>query len=248
MNREILRVTARQLLGRRRTLLMLLLAAVPVLVALVFRIGGVEAGSIPGDQDFLLAVFDGLLVTLLLPLIALLFGTATFGAEIEEGTVIYLLAKPIPRWRTLLAKLVVATLATMLLVGGATLLSGLVAVAGVPEATGVIVGYTVGVAAGSIFYTTVFVALSLLTSRALIVGLVFILLWEGVLANFLSGIRFLSIRQYTLGIADAAGVAGRVTRDVLDAPPAVALGVVVTAVALLVAVRRLEGFEIPQED
>jgi ABC-2 type transport system permease protein len=42
-----------------------------------------------------------------------------------------------------------------------------------------------------------------MTSRALIIGLVYTLLWEGVLAGLLEGTRFLSIRQATLGLAAA---------------------------------------------
>jgi ABC-2 type transport system permease protein len=245
---EIVRVTARQLLGRRRTLVMLLLALVPVGLAVVFRLSGAETGSVAGDQAFLVAVFDGMVVTLLLPLIALLFGTAAFGAEIEDGTVVYLLAKPIPRWRTTLAKVLVAGFLAAVLVAAATLATGLIALAGVPDSSGIVVGYLVAVAFGAVIYTSVFVALSLVTSRALITGLMFVVVWEGLLANVLTGIRFLSIRQYTLGIADAAGVGGRVSAEALDALPALLLGAIVAIAATIVSVRRLQGFEIPQED
>jgi ABC-2 type transport system permease protein len=245
---EMVRVTVRQLLGRRRTLIMVLLALVPIALALLFRLSSGAPASIAGDRDFLRSVLDAFLVTLLLPLIALLFGTAAFGAEIEDGTVVYLLAKPIPRWKTVLAKLLVAGTATIVLAGAATLLTLVITVAGASGWEGLLTGYLAGVSAGSVIYTAVFVALSLVTSRALIAGLVFVVIWEGVLANLLAGIRFLSIRQYALGIADAAGVDGRITPDTLDALPAIALGAIVTIVATLVAIRRLGGFEIPQED
>ena len=48
-----------------------------------------------------------------------------------------------------------------------------------------------------------FTALGVVTSRALVVGLAYTLLWEGVLAGLLEGTRFLSIRQGTLGVAAA---------------------------------------------
>ena len=37
-------------------------------------------------------------MTIVLPLAAVLFGTGAFGAENDEGTILYLLAKPISRW------------------------------------------------------------------------------------------------------------------------------------------------------
>ena len=42
---------------------------------------------------------------------------------------------------------------------------------------------------------------SVFTSRALVVGLGYTLIWEGVLSGLLEGTRFLSIRQATLGVA-----------------------------------------------
>jgi ABC-2 type transport system permease protein len=245
---EIGRVTARQLLGRRRTVLLVLLAAVPLLLGLMFRASGFHGASVLADRDFIASVFDALVITLLVPLIALLFGTAAFGAEIEDGTVVYLLAKPVQRAAVVAAKMAVACAAAVILSAGSTLLTGLVALSDVNGAGGVIRGYAVGAAAGAVVYGAVFVALSLLTSRALVAGLLYMLLWEGVLANFLSGIRFLSIRQYALGIADAAGVNGQISTGTLNGTTAVALAVIVTIGAGVVAVRRLQAFEIPQAD
>ncbi len=245
---EVVRVTARQLLGRRRTLLMGLLAVVPVVLALIYRLGGSESGSVSADREFLIGLFDALIVTLLLPLVALLFGTAAFGAEIEDGTVIYLLAKPVGRLRLVFAKLAVAAGATFGVVGLSALVSGLIVLVDVPDGPSLIVGYLVGVGAGAVLYGAVFVALSLVTGRALIAGLLYVLIWEGLLANLFAGIRVLSIRQYVLGLADAAGVSGRITTDTLPAGSALGLGVVVAVLAVVVALRRLQAFEVPQAD
>ena len=106
----IIQVTLRQLLGRRRTILLGLLAAVPVLLALVFWAAGHAT-----VHDFASGVLDAVGVTLLLPIVAVLFGTAAFGAEIEDGTVVYLLAKPISRWAIVLAKLIGAAGMTAIL-------------------------------------------------------------------------------------------------------------------------------------
>ena len=43
-----------------------------------------------------------------MPLVALIIGTAALGSEIEDGTAVYLMIKPIPRWRIALAKIIVA--------------------------------------------------------------------------------------------------------------------------------------------
>lgn len=243
---EVARVTARQILGRRRSILMALLAAIPVLLALIFRLAGPTSPR--ALEGFTESVFVAMIVTLLLPLVALVFGTAAFGTEIEDGTVVYLLAKPVRRRTVVLAKWVVAGAAALVLAAAATLLAGLLGLAGRPDGVETTIGYTVGVAVGAMVYAAVFVALSLVTGRALIAGLLYVLVWEGALADLFSGIRFLSIRQYILSIADAAGVGGRVGGDTLELATAVVLAVVVTVVGLAIAVRRLAAFEIPQAD
>jgi len=82
-------LTLRSLLDRRRFWLMVLLAGVPVLIALIGRTFG---GSMRGEE-----IFDPLVVSTVLPLVALVFGTAALGSEMDDGTIVYLLTKPIRR-------------------------------------------------------------------------------------------------------------------------------------------------------
>ena len=74
-------------------------------LAVVYRLGSQDTDQ----QDWVAnTLLDGLVVTTLLPLTALVFGTAALGAEIEDGTAVYLLAKPVPRSRIILGKLLAA--------------------------------------------------------------------------------------------------------------------------------------------
>jgi ABC-2 type transport system permease protein len=110
------------------------------------------------------------------------------------------------------------------------------------------VGAAVGTAVGATAYATVFFALSLMTGRALAIGLIYVLVWEGVLAGLLEGTRALSIRQYALTISAAIADPGVVDPGGLDVRAAVVLAAVAIVVATLVAVRRLRSFEIGQAD
>ncbi len=67
---------------------------------------------------------------------------------------------------------------------------------------------------GALAYAVVFALLSIVTSRALIAGLVFVFIWEGAVTGIFQGMRYLSIRHYTLGLADWLS---DVPRDYLDA-------------------------------
>jgi hypothetical protein len=58
-----------------------------------------------------------------MPLVALVFGTAALGSELDDGTAIHILTKPIPRWTIVLPKLVVAGGLTALLLVASTIMS-----------------------------------------------------------------------------------------------------------------------------
>jgi ABC-2 type transport system permease protein len=235
-------LTARSLLGRRRSVLLVLLALLPVAAAILVRVSGREASV---GEEVATAIMDRLLVTTLLPIVGLVFGTAALGAELEDGTAVFLLVKPIDRWRIVVAKLIVAVGLSIALVAPASFLAG--AILG-PGGTGLsgAVGAAVGTAIGATVYATVFFALSLVTGRALAIGLVYVLVWEGVLAGLLEGVAALSIRQYTLAISAAITHPGVADAGLLDAPTALVLSVVAVAVAAVIAVRRLSSYEIGQ--
>ena len=231
----IVGVTLRGLLGRRRMLLMLLLVALPVIVGLIIRLAG---GSRDAPE-----ILDTLVIRTVLPLVALIVGTAAIGSEIEDGTAVFLLVKPIARWRIALAKLLVAAGLTAVLVVPSIVLTGVLVAGAGGEALGVTFGFALAALAGGTAYATAFTALGTVTSRALIVGLGYTLIWEGVVADLLEGVRFLSIRQATLGLA--AAWAGEDTVDAALAPAASALLIAVVIVgAFVVTTTALRRFQI----
>ncbi|MEX0709910.1 MAG: ABC transporter permease subunit [Chloroflexota bacterium] len=242
MNGVIAGITLRQLLSRRRTLLLLLLGGVLVLVAGVFRLAGEELRALP----FTAGLLSNLGAGTLMPLVALLFGTGALGAEIEDGTATFLLAKPISRRTVVLTKLAVAAGCSAALTCGPMLLAGLIGAGGLGD--GLVLGMVAGAAIGSLLYCSVFVALSLITSRALVFGLAYVLIWEGLLAGLFAGTRTFSIRQQTLAFADAIGSIPRTILDTpLDLTSAVVVGAFVLVGGTLLAIRRLGSFEISGE-
>jgi len=242
MNGVVARITLRQLLSRRRTLLLLLLGGVLVLVAVVFRLAGDQLRALP----FTAGLLGTLGIGTLMPLVALLFGTGAIGAEIEDGTALFLLAKPLRRRTVVLTKLAVAAACSAALTCGPMLLAGLIAAGGLGD--GLVLGMTAAAAIGSLLYCAVFVALSLVTGRALVFGLAYVLIWEGLLAGLFAGTRTFSIRQQTLAIADAIASVRRTVFDAqLDLTTAIVVGVLVLVVATLLAIRRLASYEISGE-
>ena len=58
-----------------------------------------------------------------------------------------------------------------------------------------------GVAVAGTTYTALFLGLAALTRHAVVIGLLFVLLWEGLLGNLLSGIRWLAIGAWGREVA-----------------------------------------------
>ena len=238
----IVRLTFRQLLGQKRTILMAAFALLPVLIALLVR---VSADSNEDLQELTASVIlNGLVVGLLLPFTALVFGTAALGTEFEDGTAVYLLSKPIPRSTVVISKLLVAWAATVGVVLVSALAAGLITIAGEPQ-DGIVLGFAVGVVVGSLVYCAAFIWLSIATSRALIAGLLYVFIWENVVVGLFEGVRIFSIRAYSLGIAGAFMDVRRGVFDPdLSGPVAAILAVVIIGVTTWFAIRGLRRWEI----
>ncbi len=244
MIEAIVRVTVRALLGRRRAVLMLLLAAVPVLVGMLARLHGLSGNPATRTAGTL----EPVIVATLLPLLALVFGTAALGAELEDGSAIHLLTKPVARWRIVAAKILAAAPVVAVIVGAATVLTGLL-IGGEGDGVGVTLSFAAGVLVGSLLYVTLFVALSILTGRALVIGLLYVLIWEGMLAGLFEGTRVLSIRQYVLSMVAAIDPSNTVgSASTLSTPTAIVGAVAVLAVGFLMAVRALERYQLSAGD
>jgi ABC-2 type transport system permease protein len=115
------------------------------------------------------------------------------------------------------------------------------------ESIGTTAGFALAALAGGTAYAVGFTALGLLTSRALVVGLGYTLIWEGVLAGLLEGTKFLSVRQATLGIA--AELTGEDIGSTPLAPlTSVVIIVVVIAGGVILTALRLRRFQLRAAD
>jgi ABC-2 type transport system permease protein len=138
-----------------------------------------------------------------LPVIALIVGTGVLGSEVDDGTIVHVLTKPLPRRDIILAKLLVASGVTALTAAVPLFVAGVLA-----GSVRLGVGLAVAATVGALAYSALFLLLSLLTRRPVLLGLVYILVWEGLLGRFVSGTRVLSIEQYVITIADRISPTG----------------------------------------
>jgi ABC-2 type transport system permease protein len=237
MNATVARITWRALLGGRRVLLLLALPVVLLGLAGALRLAGVA------DADVAVGVLDAFALGTLVPLLGLIAGTGVIAPEIDDGSVVYLLSKPLPRLTVVLSKLAVAVGCITLFAAVPTLLAGLL-LAGAEE--GLAVGFAVGALVGGVAYAAVFLLLGVVSRHAVVVGLLYALVWEGLVGGYVPGARTLSIRQWATSVAAAL-----VDRDVTTA---VSLGLAVTLLAVSAvaatwfAGRRLRSLTLAGED
>src|SRR3954470_3759720 len=157
LNRTVLWLTRRQLFAKRRLYIAIALMLIPALITLIIRFNAIE-----GDLDpvgSLQTIYREIVLGVLLPVGALVFGTSAFGGEVDDGTLIYLMVKPVPRWQLTFSKYIVALLATLAVVIPAILLAWLAMGNGVDFR--VPLGYSAGAAVGALIYCATFVTLGI---------------------------------------------------------------------------------------
>ena len=96
INSTIARLALQALLGRRR--FYLLLAFPVLLVALVAMVAALA------DGDAAYELLPGLGYPLVLPLVAILAASSVLGPEVDDGSIVYLLSKPVNRYGVALSK------------------------------------------------------------------------------------------------------------------------------------------------
>jgi len=231
-------LTLRQLSGKWRLIIMTVLAAMPVVVALLTL---AERGA-PTVAEFEIIVFSTMLYGSIAPLVVLAIAAAAFGNEVEDRTLANLTISPVQRWQIALPKLLATITIAAPFIALSAGLTAHIAFLGDERATiAIIVSALVGVA----MYASAFVWLGLVSTQAIGVGLLYIVLWEGFFSGFVSGVRLLSIRHYAIAVMHA--IDGRRFADAEHLGPAVAITISTLVIGgfLFATVRRLRKMDVP---
>ena len=189
-------LTLRQHVHGKRWLVMMVLFLLPVGLALVVR------GTAP---DVPSVVIEFILVFMfipqaLLPFVALLYASGIIQDEQEEQTITYLLVRPIPKWAMYSVKLLATLTTTVLLATVFTMLTYTAIYAGTGD-TGDNIPFRCLKAASIhalavVAYCSLFGLMGLVTKRILVIGVMYILIVEGVLANLPFSIRLVTVIYY----------------------------------------------------
>jgi ABC-2 type transport system permease protein len=194
-------LTIRQNLHGKRWMVVGALFLLPAVLALLLRCARTNIPS--GALEFILVFM--FIPQAILPLVALLYGSGMIQDELEEQTITYLLIRPLPKWALYVVKLL-ATVATVVFLTavftGITYCVIYVGASAPAENIPLRCVTAMGIhSLAMIAYCSLFGLLSLLTKRSLVVGILYIVVVEGVLANLPFGIRLMTVIYYTRLIA-----------------------------------------------
>lgn len=238
MNRTIAALAVRALFGQKRGFLLMALPVLLVGLAVLTTVltdGSQAVDPVSGAFGF----------SLVLPLVALLVSTGVLGPEIEDGSIVYLLSTPVSRLTVAVSKQLVATVVTLVLGAAAVCVSAVILD---PAELGQALGLGAGAAVAGTAYCGLFIALSALLRHGTVAGLIYVLVIEGLLASWLSGLRYVSVGSF------GRRVTGALTEDLtlvvrdISLPYAVLAAVLVTVGGALLAGNRLRSFELRGED
>lgn len=195
----IIRVTLLQLIGRRRSIGLLLLAAVPAVILLLVGLNVNERDT----EEFFRTVILWLVLGVVVPIIAIVLGSGSLGDERAQKTMSYLALRPIRREVIATAKLLATWLASFLVAGAGALLTAV--------ALGITIGSwdeTLAILVATAVTTLGFVAVTQLvgyiTERAVIIGLAYLLIWETIVTSAASQVATTSI--WRMGLSAYAGI------------------------------------------
>jgi ABC-2 type transport system permease protein len=224
----IVRVSLRQLLGRKWVILVGLVGLLPAVVMFVqTRVH--SAGRLPSDFS------EGPLLTLfllVLPLTSILIGSTAMGEERRDGTLSFLVLRPLRRETIAGAKLTAAWMAAWLISG----LSGMAAAVILGFAGGewrMVIPVLVATGISTLAYVGVFMVIGYLTRWAVLIGAGFLFFWETGISNAAASLANISLFRIGLtAYVDLAPPSGMIPDDVLGTLQPGAGGAILKGIAI----------------
>lgn len=139
-----------------------------------------------------------LLVFRLLPLASAIYATMVVSQEVEQKTIVYLLTRPLDRWKLLLGRWGGAMTAVFIL----SMISLTAALVGSGGNIKINLGRDIfALFVGVLAYGSLFLFITLIINRALIVCVLFAFGWESSIPNLPTGLQKLSILSHLQAIA-----------------------------------------------
>lgn len=184
----------------RRLLPWLFLSLLALIVAIAWRVLAKGTGAETTATDRYINVVN-LLVFRFLPLASAIYSTMIVSQEIEQKTIVYLLTRPIERWKLIVGRYG-ATVVAVVIVSLISLIATILGAGGFGQ---VHISYAhdlLAILLGAMAYGSLFMFITLVINRGLIFCVLFAFGWESSVPNLATGMQKLSILSHMQAIAD----------------------------------------------
>ncbi len=228
MNSTIARLTQKNLLRGWRGWLLAVIPAIQLIVIVAIR-----AFAEPSDTLTQILVREMTLGTVV-PLLSVIIATGAINTEVDDGSIAYLLMKPIRRGRILLVKAAVAVITTFVLAVVPAFVGAIIVTGNLDTA---VWAYTLAAAISAIVYCALFVMVGVRFRQAMTIGLLYVVFWENLVVGLVDGLRVASVQHWATSLASKVDTDAFVT-DVNVVAAAILAGFV-TVAALWYGSRRL---------
>lgn len=197
MRFPIVTLTLLQFSGGKAVRFVVFFALLPVLFGILNQISPIAEPSRLALDD----IFRDIVLPTILPLATLILATTAIGDEIEDRTMVYLVVKPISRLRIVIEKYLAVVEVTTVALWVGMVITWLVATGTeAPDAVDVLIAAAIALLFGVLAYGALFLFISLFVPRALMVGIIYSLIWESLLSRLIPGARVMSVRFYVQSI------------------------------------------------
>jgi ABC-2 type transport system permease protein len=201
---------------------------------------------------------SAILVFHLLPLASAIFTTAVVSQEVEQKTIVYLLTRPVLRWKLIVMRFI----ASACVVAALGILSAVAVSFGVYGAgflsNPLLPKDCIALVFGALSYGALFLLISLLFNRAMIICLLFAFGWETSVPNMPGEMYQLSINSQLQAIAEHPStsdskplglVSGTLSTNLITASSAYVTLTLLTVILVSVSALWFTRFEyVPRED
>jgi ABC-2 type transport system permease protein len=229
------------LLRGKRPIGLAVLPLLAVLLAIADRL--LSTDETPASRYASLA--ETLFLSTAVAIVSLVLGASSIGDERDDGSILHVVATPIPRRTIILSKLAAAATAVLVLCGPA--LAACIAIGlGSDTTARAVVWSAIALILCGIAYSALFLVLALVSGRPVLIGLIYIVLWEGSVATFAPQANWLSIGAYGRSMI-AEGLPGADESNVPAISGAGSIIVLLVASVLFtwLATHRLSRVELP---
>lgn len=235
-------LTLRYLLGTRRIVAMVLLSALPFLLALSLAAARVTTFDVLLFQVLMVPLF----LQVVLIFVTLVNATTLIREEIDDSTLPYLLTRPISKPAIATYKYLGYLAAVLVLLAPPMILAYAVTEAyqGLPFTADldVLSGFLVATVLGSAAYGGLFLLLSVLVRKPLAFGLLFGFVWESIVGSIPGDVPKLSIIHYLRSILKGMIAVGPLSNYRTDLTTQTAIGILI-AFSIVVVILTLVVFQ-----